>query len=125
MRSHRASGPIVAALRIISLSGLIAAVAGPTSSMSFGPFELPVAVEDRPGVVRLRMHVPQGVPQSSIEVEITGRNVVVHGRDRNGLPMRSREIPLSQPVSSAYADTELSPDGALVITLHVLDEGGS
>ena len=118
------AGDLRRGMRIISLLVLMAVVVGPTSSMSFGPFELPVGVEERPGLVRLRVHLPRDVPESSLEVEIRGRNVVVLGRNLNGMLLRSREIPLSQSVSPAGVEVEFATDGVLVITLHAVAEGG-
>jgi hypothetical protein len=118
------AGDLRRRMRIVVLA-LIAAVAGPTWSMSFGPFELPVGVEEKPGLVRLRVHVPQDVPESSIEVEIRGRSLLVLGRDSHGLPLRSREITLSQDVSPAGVQADFSTDGDLIITLHAVAEDGS
>jgi hypothetical protein len=116
-------GDLRGGMRIVALIAAIAAVASPTASMSFGPFELRVSVEEKPGLVRLRMYVPEGVPESSVEVQIRGRNLVVHGRDRNGVLIRSREIPLSQVVRAAGVEADFAADGALIITLHAVLEG--
>ena len=110
--------------RIIGLLAVIAAIAGPTSSMSFGPFELPVGVEERPGLVRLRVHVPADVPDSSVEVEVRGRRLVVFCRNRDGLPMRSREIPVTQAVSAVDAEVDFTDDGTLIVTLRAARDGG-
>jgi hypothetical protein len=118
------TGDLRRGMRIIGVIAVIAALASPTSSRSFGPFELSVGVEERPGVVQLRLHVPPGVPESSIEVHIIGRDVVVHARDARGLLMRSRAIPLSQAVSSVAGEAEFAADGALVITLYAAGESG-
>jgi hypothetical protein len=110
---------------IVGVIAAIVALAGPTSSTSLGPFELRVGVEESPGVVRLRVYVPRDVSDADVDLEIRGRSVVVHARDRNGLSMRSREIPLSQTVSASDAEATFAPDGALVIVLHAVRDGGS
>ena len=124
MGTFGTTGELRRGLCILGVIAVMLAVAGPTSSRSFGPFELPVGVEEQPGIVRLRVHVPPGAPESSIGVRITAHGVVVHCWDYGGLPMRSREIPLSQAVSLAGAEAEFSADGTLVITLHAVAGGG-
>ena len=119
------AGGLRRGMRIVGVMAAIAAFAGSTSSMSFGPFELRVAVEESPGVVRLRVYVPQDVSDAAVDLEIRGRSVVVHARDRNGVSMRSREIPLSQTVSASDAEATFAPDGALIIVLHAVRDGGS
>ena len=112
-------------MRIVGSIAASVALAGATSSKPFKPFELPVGVEEGSGVVRLRVYLPRDVSDAAVDLEIRGRNVVVHARDRDGLSLRSREIPLSQGVSASNAEATFAPDGALIIILHVVPGGGS
>ena len=110
---------------MLALIVSIMVVAGRAGSTAFTPFELPVVVEESPGLVRLHVLLPEGMPAASIEVRVVERTVVVQGRYRNGLPMRSRPILLFRAVSAEGADAGFADDGSLTITLHTVAEGGS
>jgi len=106
------------------LAAWIAISIGSTApATSSGPFELRVVVEDRPGLVRVHVLLPEGFPADSINVETGGKDLVVVGRDRNGVLVRSRPIRLSHPVSAKGAEARFEHDGSLTITLRVVDAG--
>jgi HSP20 family molecular chaperone IbpA len=90
---------------------------------SSGPFELRVVVEDRPGLVQVHVLLPEGFPTESISVETAGKDLVILGRNREGVSVRSRPIRLSHPVSAEGADARFERDGSLTITLRVVDVG--
>ena len=102
--------------------GILAGRAGSTTA---GPFELPVMVEERTGLVRLHVLLPDGMSETSLEVSIAERSVVVLGRHPSGAAMRSRSIRLSQTVSPQGIDVQFADDGSLIITMHAVIEGGS
>jgi len=88
-----------------------------------GPFELRVVVEESPADVRVHVLLPEGFPAESINVETAGHELVVQGRDRDGVSMRSRPIRLSHRVRPDGAEVRFEADGSLTITLRVADGG--
>ena len=110
---------------VLGLFAWCTILVGPAGSTSFGPFELPVTVEEQPGLVRLYVLLPEAMAHTSINVVITERKVVVLGRYPGGLPLRSRPIHLSQTVSAEGVEMRFADDGSLVITLQAGGEGGS
>ena len=119
------NGNLGRSLIVLGLLAWLLILAVRAGSTSFGPFELPVMVEERPGLVRLYVLLPKGMSETSIEVRISERNLVVVGRYPSGVPMRSRPIRLSQTVSPEGIDVRFADDGSLTITLHAVTEGGS
>jgi HSP20 family molecular chaperone IbpA len=106
---------------LVAWIGLSTGSAAPATSS--GPFELRVVVEDRPGLVRVHVLLPEGFPAESINVETAGKDLVVLGRDRDGVSARSGPIRLSHPVSAEGAEARFERDGSLTITLRVVDVG--
>lgn len=104
-------------------AGVSICVSSAASARSPGPFELRVVVEESPGDVRVHVLLPEGFPAESINVETAGRELVVQGRDRDGVSMRSRPIRLSHRVRPDGAEVRFEPDGSLTITLRVADGG--
>jgi hypothetical protein len=84
---------------------------------SIGAIELPVVVSERPGVVRLRVLLPDDVPPGSIEVQVAGRSVVVLGQTVGGGQRRSRLLRVSQAVVEEGAQAALESDGSLTVIL--------
>jgi HSP20 family molecular chaperone IbpA len=110
---------------LLGLFAWLVIFAVPAASTSFGLFQLPVMVDERPGLVRLHVLLPEGMSETSIEVRIAERDVIVVGRYPSGVPIRSRPIRLSQTVSPEGIDVSYADDGSLTITLHAVTEGGS
>ena len=80
--------------------------------------ELPVLVTETRDTVRLQVLLPEDVPPGSVEVQLTGRKVVVLAHGTDGHQRRSRSFRLSDGAASedgAHAD--YAPDGSLTITL--------
>ena len=117
---RRASGfaALVAGLVFVAQEAAgSAAVAGATGSA-----ELRVVVSEQPGLVRLRVLLPDDVPPGSVEVQVAERTVVVLGRGTDGTRRRSRRLQLFQPVVEEGARAEYEPDGWLTITLRARPE---
>jgi HSP20 family molecular chaperone IbpA len=98
-----------------------ASAAGPGAT---GSAELRVVVSEQPGVVRLRVLLPDDVPPGSVEVQLAGRSVIVLGQGIDGRRRRSRRLQLCQPVVEDSARAEYEPDGSLTITLRARPEDG-
>lgn len=84
-----------------------------------GSPELRVVVTQRPGAVQLRILLPDDVPAGSVEVRVTGRDVLVVGRDLWGRQRRSHWIRLSRPVVEDGAQADYERDGSITVTLRV------
>ena len=119
-RERRTGARIALAL----CAGLALLASAPATSTSFVPFELPVMVEEHPGLVRINVALPPGVSPDSIEVQVDGRDLVVLG-SRHGLPVRSRPMRLSHPMIARGAQVDFESDGSLTVTLHADTGGGS
>ena len=82
-----------------------------------GTHELPVAMTETPGAVRLEIAVPDDVEPGSIEVELAGLEVAVVARNTSGERIRSRPLRLSEPASEDGARADYEADGSVVVTL--------
>ncbi|HXJ34046.1 MAG TPA: hypothetical protein VMS22_08390 [Candidatus Eisenbacteria bacterium] len=85
---------------------------------------LRVLVTEAPGIVRLRIMLPEDVPPGSVEVEIEGRSVVVLARRLDGRRLCSRRLRLSHAAVEAGAQADYEPDGSLTITFRTARPGG-
>jgi hypothetical protein len=103
--------------------GLVTGEAGnrAAASESIGTAELRVVVTERPGVVRLRVLLPEDVPAGSVEVQVTGRRIVVLAQDVAGRQRRSRSLRSAQAVVEDGAEADYEPDGSLIIRLRGVD----
>src|SRR6266403_4995670 len=79
--------------------------------------ELPLLVTETPGMVRLRVLLPEDVPPGSVEVQLAGRNVVVIAQGSGGRRLRSRSLWLSKAAVEDGAQADYESDGSLTITL--------
>jgi len=116
---------IVSALvaRLVLLtSGVESRAADPES---INRSELPVLVSETPGMVRLRVLLPEDVPPGSVEVRLAGRKVVVLARGIDGRQLRSRSLRLADAPVEGGAQADYQPDGSLTITLQKARRGGS
>jgi len=87
--------------------------------------ELPLLVTETPGMVRLRVLLPEDVPPGSVEVRLAGRKVVVLARGIDGRQLRSRSLRLADAPFEGGAQADYEPDGSLTITLQKARRGGS
>ncbi len=86
-------------------------------SEASGGRELRVVVAEVPGVVRLRILLPEDAQPGSVDVRLTGRDVVVVAQGAGGRELRSRLLRLSQSVVGDGAQADYEPDGSLTVTL--------
>ncbi|HXJ34037.1 MAG TPA: hypothetical protein VMS22_08345 [Candidatus Eisenbacteria bacterium] len=109
--------PTVAALVACAVLAGHAAGSSTAAFASIGAPELSVEVTERPGIVRLRILLPDDVPAGTIEVQVAGRRVVVLGQAVAGEQRRSRSLRLSQTVVEEGAQAAFDSDGSLTVTL--------
>jgi hypothetical protein len=83
------------------------------------PVALAVAVDERPGVVRLRVALPDDVPPESVEIQVDGRDVMVLMEDVAGRPRHAQSLRLSRAVVVRDAEANYADDGLLTVTLRV------
>jgi len=86
--------------------------------------ELPVQVTETPKGVRLRVFLPEDVPPGSVEVQLSGRDVVVIAQGNGGRQLRSRSLWLSETAVEDGAQADYEPDGSLTITLRKARRSG-
>jgi HSP20 family molecular chaperone IbpA len=88
-------------------------------------FKLPVLVSETAATVRLQVILPDDVPPGSVEVQLSGRKVVVLAQGTDGRRLRSRSLHVSEDVMEDGAQADYEPDGTLVLTLQKAPRGGT
>lgn len=78
---------------------------------------LAVSIAEMPDAVRLHIKAFGGVEAGSLEVRLSGREIVVLARDAEGRPIRSQSLRIAGPVVEEGSSAEYDADGTLVMTL--------